>query len=1138
MRYTKNVIKNETKLHVNLLNAGNPFITNYDLNLDVNDQVWSIIQDSEGAMLFGSNKGIIVFDGREQTLIKMSHEPLVMAHISNSGRILVGCDNDYGYLEKDEKGLYTYKSLSSKELHPGTITNIEQTNNAIYFYSRTALIQFSKTKLTYKNSWYAEKKELFDGIIKLKNQVYLKVKDKGLYKTEDTHKKKLVIRNKILSSSGILFNLPFSDKKTLIGTDDNKLYLFNGSKFKSYRFDFESYLSENQLINGCNLKDSLFALSTISGGAIIVNKYTGKAEYTINYQTGLPDDEIFAVGKDLNGALWLSHAYGISRVNYNLPVYDFKAYPGIEGRLIDVQKFDSTIYVATTQGLFYLDTLSSLKEKEVYVKKKIRIKNKQQQKKEAVVEPAVNEAVKYEKKKSFFERRQERKKKRWLKKQRVKGIVTDEPVKNGKIIAEPIKEEPVAAKAKYKTKYVKEKKYYNETLGFAFKKVEDVEYKCRQLLVFKEYMLVASTNGFYIIHNNKAENFLRNVYVNQIVASSKKNIFYLATDKGVKMLIFKNGKWFLNESINPWGFDDNILSVFEENDKTLWMSGYDIIYKLSIGKSLQGEIVGVYDLPGEISDNIVIREIQNRLFFLVSNQIFQYNKKTDNIERSTQLIPDTLPLSNYIYTQPSISWFKSKNKWMYISDYHQINEEQLIVLNIFDRIKNIKVDFENNLWVIDGKDKLYKILPETNNQLFMNDFHVFFKEIKDEKGQRFSLSKIEYEYEQKSFNLNLTAPFYFKQDAIKYQYFIKGIMKDWSDWRSRPDFDVFIAKPGKYEVSIRAMNIFGNISKSQKVIFKIKAPYWMSTWFYLTIAAVVILILTVTVVLIVKKRERKLLKEKEILEAKVMERTFKISKQKEEIEYKNKEITDSINYASNIQRAVMPPTNILDKAITDYFIINKPRDIVSGDYYWLSRKNGYLITTVADCTGHGVPGAFLSMLGISFLKEITDKMLYLKAADILDQLRKKVIDALHQTGAEEERKDGMDISLTILDTHNMKLQFAGAYNPLFLARNGIIEVFKGDRMPIGIHTKADKPFTGHEIDVQEGDTYYMFSDGFIDQFGGEYNRKFLSSNFKKLLQEIQSFNMATQKDLITQTFEMWKGKEFQVDDILIMGIRI
>lgn len=1147
VQYAKKQNGNETKLHVNLLNAGNPFITNYDLNLGVNDQIWSIIQDKEGAMLFGSNKGIIVFDGREQVLVKMHKEPLVMAHMGNSKKILVGCDDDYGYLEKDEKGIYTYKSLSSKELHPGAITNIQQTSDAIYFYSQSALIQFSKLNLSYKNSWYSPKKDGFEGIIKNKDQIFIKVKGKGIFKTEESHQKTLIKGSKTINSDAILFNLPYSPKKTLIGTRNNKLYLFDGNEFENYGSDYGGYLSENQLVNGCELSDSLFVLSTISGGALIANKYTGKVKYTINYQTGLPDDEIFAIGKDLSGALWLSHAYGISRVNYNLPVYDFKAYPGLEGRLIDVQKFDSTIYVATTQGLFYLDTLSTLKEKEVFVKKRVRIKNKQQQKKVVQVEPNKKEVEKpnkkevekLNKKKSFFERRQERKRKRRLKKQKAKGAVFEKPIVEENVDEKPIIEEnPTNIKKKYKTKYIKEKKYYNETLGFAFKKVDGVDNKCKQLLMFKNYLLVASTNGFYIIHNNKAKNFLRNIYVNQITASAKKNVFYLATDVGVKMLIFKNGKWFLNESINPQGFDDNILSVIEENSNTIWMSGYDIIYKLSISKSIQGKIIGVYDLPSEISENIVLREIQNKLFFLASNLVFQYNKKTDNIQRSTQLIPDTLSLSNYIYTQPSISWFKSKNKWMYISDIHQISKEQLVVLNIFDRIKNIKVDFENNLWVIDGKDNLYKILPEPDKKLFSNNFHVFFKEIKDEKGRRFSLSNIEYEYEQKSFNLNVSAPFYFKQDAIKYQYFIKGIMTDWSDWRTRPDFDVFIAKPGKYEVSIRAINVFGNISQLQTVVFKIKAPYWMTTWFYLAIAAVVVLFLILIVVLIVQKRERKLLKEKEVLEAKVMERTFKISKQKEEIEHKNKEITDSINYASNIQRAVMPPTNILDKSVTDYFIINKPRDIVSGDYYWLSRKNGYLIATVADCTGHGVPGAFLSMLGISFLKEITNKMLYLRAADILNQMREKIIDALHQTGAEEERKDGMDMSLSILDLHNMKLQFAGAYNPLFLGRDGNIEVFKGDRMPIGIHTKSDRPFTGHEIEVQEGDTYYMFSDGFIDQFGGEYNRKFLSKNFKKLLQEIQGFNMETQKDLITQTFEMWKGKEFQVDDILIMGIRI
>jgi len=162
----------------------------------------------------------------------------------------------------------------------------------------------------------------------------------------------------------------------------------------------------------------------------------------------------------------------------------------------------------------------------------------------------------------------------------------------------------------------------------------------------------------------------------------------------------------------------------------------------------------------------------------------------------------------------------------------------------------------------------------------------------------------------------------------------------------------------------------------------------------------------------------------------------------------------------------------------------------------------------------------------------------LQANTILDELREKIIESLHQTGAEDERKDGMDMALCVLDVNNLKLQFAGAYNPLYIARNGVIEVLKGDRMPIGIHIKADNSFAGYEIDLQKGDTFYLFSDGFIDQFGGEYNKKFLSKNFKRLLTEIQDFDMKMQKELILQTFEMWKGNEIQIDDILIMGIEI
>lgn len=1122
------------KLFANLLNAGNPFITNYNLDLDVNDQIWVIQQDRDGVMLFGSKKGVIVFDGREWSLVRMSNVPLVMSHLENTGKILVGCDNDYGYLEKDKKGLYKYVSLSSKELHPGDITEIEVTNDAIYFYSENALIQLEKSTLVYKSSWYAEKKELYEGIVRYKNNIYLKVKGKGIYKTSEAHKKKLVGKSSVLSSERILFNLPFSDNNTIIGTDSNRLFLFNGISLKKYNIKFEKYLSENQLVDGGELTDSLFVLSTISGGAIIVDKISGDAKYTINYQTGLPDDEIFAIGKDGSGALWLSHGYGISRVNYNLPILDFKAYPGTEGRLIDMQIFDSTLYVATTQGLFYLDTLTNIKEIEIYSKERVRVKNRRTPENVKNPDPVVIVEKTPDKKKSAFERRIERKKKRLLKKQKAKEELIETPVEKKKT---PEKK-PIITRKKYKTRTVKQKKYYYESLGYVFKKTKGIDFKCRQLVAYNDHLLVASINGLYVIHNNKTDTLLQNIYVNQISRSSNKNVFYIATEQGVIMLKYRNGKWIMNKNVNPIGFDDNVLTVIEEDNRNLWMASNDMIYKLVISNSLEGKIIGVYDLPGDVSDNILIRKFQKKLFFLASSQIFIYNKKADKIERSNQLIPDTLSLSNFIYTQPTISWFKTSNKWVYISDYYHISEEQLAILNLFDHIKSIKVDNENNLWIINGQDDLYKILPVNDNNLFSKDFQVFFKEIKDETGKRLFLKKMEFEYKQKSFTFSITAPFYVKQDAIKYQYFVEGAMDDWSEWRPRPDFDLFIAKPGKYVVHVRAQNVFGTISPSQKVVFKIKAPIWMTTWFIITVTAIIALLITLAVVMIVKKRERKLLKEKMLLEKKVGERTLEILQQKEEIEHKSKEITDSINYASDIQNAVMPPIDILDKSVSDYFLINIPRDIVSGDYYWFNRKNGKLIVTVADCTGHGVPGAFLSMLGMSSLREITNKMQNLRANTILDKLREKIIESLHQTGADDERKDGMDMALSILDLHNMKLQFAGAYNPLFLARGNHIEVIKGDRMPIGIHKKVNVPFVGYEIEVQKGDVFYMFSDGYIDQFGGEHNRKFLSSNFKKLLLEIQGFDMKTQKKILIQTFETWKGNEVQIDDILIIGIKI
>lgn len=262
--------------------------------------------------------------------------------------------------------------------------------------------------------------------------------------------------------------------------------------------------------------------------------------------------------------------------------------------------------------------------------------------------------------------------------------------------------------------------------------------------------------------------------------------------------------------------------------------------------------------------------------------------------------------------------------------------------------------------------------------------------------------------------------------------------------------------------------------------------------------------------------------------------------QRDEITLQKKEIMDSIFYARRIQTAVLPPSKFISQILPDHFFIyNKPRDIVSGDYYWMAQKDNKTIIAAADCTGHGVPGAFMSLLGVSFLKEIVTKIDDIKANIILDMLRDSVINALNQAGGENEgqTKDGMDMALCILDINTLELQFAGANNPLYLIRNGEIIETKADKMPIGVYD-FKHPFSNNIIKLEKNDSFYIFSDGYADQFGGPKGKKFMYKKLKELLLSIQDKAMQEQLTILDKTIEEWKGSLFQVDDQLIIGVKI
>ena len=276
----------------------------------------------------------------------------------------------------------------------------------------------------------------------------------------------------------------------------------------------------------------------------------------------------------------------------------------------------------------------------------------------------------------------------------------------------------------------------------------------------------------------------------------------------------------------------------------------------------------------------------------------------------------------------------------------------------------------------------------------------------------------------------------------------------------------------------------------------------------------------------------------------IQQQNEEINQQNEEIQRQHnivlkqkQEITDSIVYAERIQRVLLPQEEIFDELFEDHFILYRPLHIVSGDFYWVKKVNQHVIIAAADCTGHGVPGAFMSMLGISFLNEICSKEKITKASDILTELRKMIKTSLKQTKDVGGSKDGMDMAIYSINMDNYSMQYAGAYNPAYIIRNNEMKIIKADRQPIAVHIK-EKDFINHTFQLQKSDIIYTFSDGYADEFGGEEGKKFKIKNFKKLLLDIHKKSLKEQHDILDDTITNWLRGYQQIDDILVIGVKI
>jgi len=455
-------------------------------------------------------------------------------------------------------------------------------------------------------------------------------------------------------------------------------------------------------------------------------------------------------------------------------------------------------------------------------------------------------------------------------------------------------------------------------------------------------------------------------------------------------------------------------------------------------------------------------------------------------------------------------------------------------------------------------------------QLFLNG-----DRIQAEKGRSFS-------HRENNFIFEISALSFTDETSVEYEYYLRGTGNEYISYSRGKNYRANYNNlpPGRYEFIYKAKgknNIWGY---TEKFDFSIRMA-WYNTWGF---RIMIVLLFGSSTYLFYLIRIRRIKSQKNKLELQVTERTREINEQKDEIEaqrnkieYQLEEIetqrdqivvqrdlvvdqkqamTDSIHYAQKIQSAILPSASDIGSLFSEFFVIFQPRDIVSGDFYWFKEMNYNMVIVGADCTGHGVPGAFMSMLGVTLLNEELKNTCLVKPSEILGSLRKKVKEMLAQEGNIADQKDGMDMAFVMIDKERNELQFAGANHPLYLIRkkeltedgeldpylsgeNSDYKLFelKGDRQPIGVHWE-ERDFTNHVIQLREQDSLYIFSDGILDQYGGSSRKKYKALKFRRLLLSIQSESMDKQKLLIKETFDTWRGKHEQIDDVSVIGMRL
>jgi ligand-binding sensor domain-containing protein/serine phosphatase RsbU (regulator of sigma subunit) len=1009
---------------------GNKFIAITDNDGLINNAVYSIIENNKNELVFGTSKGLSVYNGFTFENYNEKHgltNSWIFKLLQDGDKTWIGTQEGVYILQNEKIRRFSFDKIldkasvfsifidSKKRIWFGTINDgaicYNPTNNACSFYNKSNGLQ----------------SDLVFSLEETANHEIL-IGTAGGFNIIDT-KNNIKIGDYIPSQYNIAFRslLVNSKNEQWLGTSSEGLYKYSNNKLINFN-----------LANGLTLNSILSLYSDREGGIWAgtdgsgVYKFLGERFTFYTKKDGLIENYVNAVAQDNKGNYWVAlRNNGISKIkgkeiiNYRFNVKTPNAIPDNNINTILPLK-DGRIFFGTADGLCIYDnetfsTFSGYNFRNQYVL-------------------------------SLFE---DSKQNIW--------IGTNDGL------------------FKYKDGVITEEL-----------KVNNLRKQGIQLSIFcivedgNGAIWLGTEHGLIKSEKNKATLFDEtNNFVNKRIIScvidSKKNLWF-GSEKGIYYYDYNS---FSNISVKN-GLSSNVVNFLQIDNQNRLIIG------LNTG-------VDILDLKQYYNEKISIKHLgmDDGILDLESNNA-SFKDKNGRILIGT------------------ISGLE-----IYDPKYDKENTQEAIT-----KINSVKLFFgqEDILKFSKGVDST-SLLPKYLKLPF-NKNHITFQFI----------------------GVSLTAP-----EKVMYQYKLDGLDDDWTPSTSKIEATYSSLPPGNYKFMIKAMNNDGLWNKEPVTFEFIISPPWYKTWWFYTIC---VISLIGGIWLYNFMHTAKLIADKQKLEVQVTERTKELREEKEKVEIINKEvieqktviehhnieIMDSIKYAKNIQEALLPSLNEINNLFKKSFVLYMPKDIVSGDFYWFAKNGDTRFIAAVDCTGHGVPGAFMSIVGNTLLNEIVNEKKITAPGDILLELHKGVKIALNQNAQEFERRDGMDITLCSFSSNTNEIQYAGANRPLWIYRkqNGYeLEIIKATKYPIGgLELEENRVYQNHIVPVNEGDCLYLFSDGYADQFGGPKGKKFMLTNLQKILLANVENPMDVQKQNLTDAFMSWKTDTEQIDDVLVIGITI